>query len=199
MRVLEEAKRLKAKVIFVSSAGVYADLPGPQREDGALDYTASTYATSKRIGEELCQLYWRRCGIPAVALRLFNAYGPRGHSVINTWHGMIMRRERILVDGNGEHERDYIHVNDAVDALVSAKDYLERNPSYDVFNVGTGVGTKLLDLISMMMRVYGITVTHSPSGKPGGVRYSRASTQRCLERMGFRTSIGLEEGLKMLD
>ena len=199
MRVLEEAKRLKAKVIFVSSAGVYADLPGPQREDGNLDYSASSYATSKRIGEELCQLYWRRCGVPAVVLRLFNAYGPRGNSVINTWHGLILKREKVLVNGNGEHERDYVHVKDAVDALVSARNYLEKSPSYDVFNVGTGVGTELLGLMSMMMRIYGITVPHGFSGKPGGVRYSRASTQRCLERMGFRTSIGLEEGLKMLE
>jgi len=197
--VLEEARRLKAKAIFVSTAGVYADLPGPQREDGVLDYTASTYATSKRVGEELCQLYSRRYGVPAVALRIFNVYGPRGNSVINTWHGLIRRRERVLVNGNGEHERDYVHVKDAVDALVSARDYLEGEPSYDVFNVGTGVGTGLLALMSMMMRIYGITVPHDFSGKPGGVRHSRASTQRCLERMGFRTSIRLEDGLKMLE
>lgn len=91
MRVLEEAKRLKAKVIFASSAGVYADLPSPLLEEGNMDYTASPYATSKRIGEELCQLYSRRCGVPAVALRLFNVYGPRGNSVINTWHGSYAR------------------------------------------------------------------------------------------------------------
>jgi len=197
--VLEEARRLKAKVIFVSTAGVYADLPGPQREDGVLDCTASTYATSKRVGEELCQLYSRRYGVAAVALRIFNVYGPRGNSVINKWHELIQRREGVLVNGNGENERDYVHVNDAVDALVSARDYLGKDHSYDVFNVGTGVGTKLLDLISMLMRIYGITVPHYFSGKPGGVRYSRASTQRCLERMGFRASIRLEDGLKMLE
>jgi len=199
MRVLEEAKRLKAKVIFASSAGVYADLPSPLLEEGNMDYTASPYATSKRIGEELCQLYSRRCGVPAVALRLFNVYGPRGNSVINTWHGLIRKHERLLVNGNGEHERDYVHVNDAVDAMVSARNYLEKNPSYDIFNVGTGVGTELLGLISTMMRIYGVKVLHDFSGKPGGVRYSRASTQRCLERMGFRASIRLEDGLKMLE
>ncbi len=111
----------------------------------------SAYAWDKRDGEAYCAYYGARWGIRAVAVRLSNPYGPhlaaghRRYNIANWMIGQLCHGKTVSVYGRGEQLRDYVYIDDAVQALVLATG---SEPACGVvFNVGSGVGTPLIDFV----------------------------------------------------
>jgi len=200
--VLETARVWGMGVVFASSSSVYADKPWPLREDREdLAQPVSPYATSKLVCERLCELYWRRHKVSSVAFRLFNVYGPRGNGVVNVFYdGFVGKGPPPQIHGNGRQRRDFIHVDDVVDAFVLAGEWLKSHEGFLILNVGTGKSTSVNQLYGMMTEIYGKPkVEVRCPDADAGVKWSCANTKKAKKEIGFVAKIGLEEGLKRLE
>ena len=137
------------RIIFASSATVYGDQKlQPVTEDMA-PHPAVPYAVSKLAAERYLFTLGRIDGFETVALRIFNAYGPgqplpASHApVVPYFMQQIVGRGSVVVFGNGEQTRDFVYIDDVVDALVSAG---VANVDQQIINVGSGEETSLNQL-----------------------------------------------------
>jgi len=174
--------------------------PLPTDEDKPLMPT-SIYALSKRHQEETCLLIGRTYGIPVVALRYFNVYGPR-QSLNNPYTGVCAIFSSRIINNNppyvfedGRQTRDFIHVKDVSKANLQA---LECNGAdYMTVNVGTGKSVSIIKLAEMLMELYGTMLQPYISGRyrKGDIRHCYAETQRTRELLNFKPTINLRDGL----
>jgi UDP-glucose 4-epimerase len=200
VRLLEAMRRTGVrKIIFSSSATVYG-VPErlPLREDDPLGMQANPYGASKVACETYLAVYHQLHGFDCIILRYFNPYGPNElcdpetHAVPNIVRGMLERKP-IPVYWKGEQVRDYIYVEDLARAHVAALDV----SGFEVFNVGSENGTKVIDIISTCERVLGEKAQIDDRGeRPGDVAANYASSEKLRERTGWRPEIDLEEGLR---
>jgi dTDP-L-rhamnose 4-epimerase len=176
--------------------------PRPTAEAKPLIPT-SVYAVTKRDQEELCLCVGRSYRIPTVALRYFNVYGPR-QALSNPYTGVcaifsarIKNRHRPLVFEDGGQTRDFVHVQDIVQANLLVM--REPKADYEVFNVGTGRATSIAQAGALLARLYGVPVEPELTRKyrAGDIRHCYADIAK-IRALGFRPSVELEEGLRQL-
>ena len=160
------------RMVFASSCSVYGDQPVPIAEDASC-HPSSPYAQAKFDAEEFCK------GSDTVVLRFFNVYGPRQRAD-SPYAGVIAQflahQTRPTIFGDGLQTRDFIHVDDVVDALLLAE---EASPG--TFNIGTGVETNLIELA----KVLGCGEPTFAPARDGEVRRSCAETTRARTALGF--------------
>ena len=200
IRILEAARKYGVKKIVVtSSAGIFGELKTlPIREDHQVE-PDSPYGCTKLCQEKLCLAYAKLYGIDAVALRYFNVYGPNQRfdaygNVIPIFAFQMLRGEPITIFGDGEQTRDFIHVDDVVQANIKAA----RTPSISgAYNIASASRITINELVRLLERASGITpkVSHGPE-RPGDVRHSLADISKAQAAFGFSPIVGLEEGLR---
>ncbi|HSG99153.1 MAG TPA: NAD-dependent epimerase/dehydratase family protein, partial [candidate division Zixibacteria bacterium] len=198
-----EAARLSgaSRVVFASSASVYgANLRTPFRESTPLK-GSSPYATSKLLGEGLCDQYARLYGLKTTALRFFSVYGPRQNpksqysAVIPTFATLLLAGQRPTVYGDGTQTRDFIYVEDVVRAILLAA--RRRSAIGRVINVGTGKQVsvnQLLGAVQKGLNTY-IEPMYAPL-KPGDDPRTCADTRLAKTLLGFSPSKSLDKGLQ---
>lgn len=177
--------------------------PMPTDEDKPLMPT-SIYAQTKRHQEEMCLLVGRTYGLPTIALRFFNVYGPR-QALSNPYTGVCaLFSSRILNDKppyifeDGLQMRDFVNVRDAAKAVVLA---LEKSGGdYMSINVGSGKPTSIIKLAQILIRLYGKNMEPYVSYKyrKGDVRHCYADIARARLLLGYEPTVGMDEGLKDL-
>jgi len=177
--------------------------PRPTDEGKPLSPT-SIYSHSKRHQEELSLLVGRTYGIPTVALRYFNVYGPR-QSLSNPYTGVCaIFASRLLNDKppylfeDGGQLRDFIHVSDVAKANLQA---LETSScDYQAVNVGTGEPASIKQVAKLLAEALGVKVQPivSQRFRRGDVRHCYADTSRAERLLGFKASVKLEQGLREL-
>ncbi|UZE19659.1 NAD-dependent epimerase/dehydratase family protein [Pseudomonas sp. B21-054] len=146
------------RVVFVSSGGtVYGDASVIPTPEGSLEQPISAYGISKLAIEKYLALYERLYGISTVSLRVSNPYGPyqyarKQQGVIGAFISKSLRGENIEIWGDGSIIRDYIYIDDVVGALIKAITY---KGDLRVFNVGSGVGVSLVDIVAILSEVLG--------------------------------------------
>ena len=200
IRVLEAARKYGVrKIVVTSSAGIFGELKTlPIREDHQVE-PDSPYGCTKLCQEKLCLAYAKLYGIDAVALRYFNVYGPNQRfdaygNVIPIFAFSMLRGEPITIFGDGEQTRDFIHVDDVVQANIKAA----RTPSISgAYNIASASRITINELVRLLERASGITpkVSHGPE-RPGDVRHSLADISKAQAAFGFSPIVGLEEGLR---
>jgi dTDP-L-rhamnose 4-epimerase len=161
----------------------------------------SIYAITKRDQEEMCLVVGRAYGIPSVALRFFNIYGPR-QSLGNPYTGVAaIFSSRILNDRppvvfeDGNQTRDFVHVKDVVQAISLALVKDEANGH--VFNVGTGRPTSIKDVALLLSRKLRRNIAPQIEYKfrEGDVRHCYADISKIKEHLGYAPSVELETGI----
>ncbi len=190
------------RVIFTSSGAVYGrQSRQPVREDD-IPQPDSPYAVSKWSAEQYIRTIGELWGLETVALRIFNAYGP-GQSlpvshapVVPRFLQQALTGGSLVVFGDGRQTRDYVYVDDVIDALVSAA--TTTGLGHAVINIGRGRETSIDELIAHIERATGrhINVIHNPQ-KLGGVPRLAADIGRAQERLGFAPKIDLGTGLRL--
>lgn len=156
-----------AKVIFLSSGGtVYGESDGrPLRETDACDPICA-YGVHKLAVEKILHLYTRTGPVKCEVIRLANPYGPtqmtNGVGVIAAFIRRIMAGESIQLIGDPDNRRDYIYIDDVVAAMEAVIRY---QGAEEVFNVGTGVGTSVRDILRIVCEKTGVRpeITEQPS------------------------------------
>jgi UDP-glucose 4-epimerase len=204
VNVLESAVRHGIKkVVAASSASVYGE-PSYLPIDEAHPFNNRTiYGAGKIASEQLLRAYFTASGLPYVAFRYFNVYGPRMDTVgvytevMIRWLDAIEANQPPLIFGDGEQSMDFVFVGDVARANLLA---LESDVTDEVFNLGTGVQTSLKELCNLIVKL-----TDSPL-KPeqreartvGNVQARRAAVDKAKAMLAFTSEIALEEGLREL-
>jgi UDP-glucose 4-epimerase len=194
-RVLEFYKNIAIKkLVYASSSSVYGDVKLPMTEDSQLR-PLSPYGVSKLAGENLCYLYWKNYGIPAISLRYFTVYGPRQRPdmAINKFVRAISRGEEITIYGDGNQRRDFTYISDIIDANISAAE----NPNAGmVLNVGGSCEVTVNVLIEKISQLIGkdARLKYSENQK-GDARFTLADVSRAREYLGWKPKVDLDHGL----
>jgi UDP-glucose 4-epimerase len=188
------------RLVYASTSAVYGDPATLPVDESTPTSPGSAYARGKLIGERVCELPPIAGDVATVRLRFFNVYGPRqdGRSsyagAIAAFLTAIREDRPVTVCGDGQQTRDFIHVADVANACTLAAD--APGAAGQVFNIGTGVRTSVLDLVDAARRATGrhCRVLFQP-GRDGEVRHSVAGVTAAREALGFTARIGLQDGL----
>ena len=201
IRLLEAAVAAGSRrFIFASTGGaIYGEGEGRELplDEGAECRPDAPYGQSKLAAEGYLDLFSRLHGLSAVALRLGNVYGPRQDphgeaGVVAIFCGALLDGTRPRVFGDGEQTRDYIHVDDVVAAFLAASGSGARG----AFNVGTGREGTVLELGRALAAAYGVEFEPEMAPhRPGEVQRIAISSARAAAELGWRPTVGLEDGL----
>ena len=192
------------KVVAASTASVYGLAETfPTRETHHPYDNRTWYGAAKVMLEGLLRSYNDMYGLPYVALRYFNVYGPRMDihgkytEVLIRWMERLDAGQPPLILGDGTQTMDFVYVDDVARANVLA---LAGEASDEVFNVASGVETSLNDLAAALSRVMSVrrAPEYGPERKVNAVPRRLASTEKAERMLGFRASVSLEEGLSRL-
>jgi dTDP-L-rhamnose 4-epimerase len=177
--------------------------PLPTDESKPLAPT-SIYAINKRDQEEMCLSVGYAYGIPTVALRFFNVYGPR-QALSNPYTGVaaifgsrLLNRKPPVIFEDGLQTRDFIHVSDIVQALMLAMDKSEAD--FGVFNVGTGRRLSVRDVADHLASAMGLTIEPEITGqfRAGDIRHCYADISNIQSKLGYAPRIKFEDGVEEL-
>jgi nucleoside-diphosphate-sugar epimerase len=202
LNILQAAKTHKTPVVYASSSAVYGMGDDRPRKETDPTTPCSPYGASKLIDETYAAMAWQAWKVPSLGLRFFNVYGSRQNpdgeysAVIAKFASRLQAGKAPVVHGDGSQVRDFIHVDDAVRALLAAATRV-RKLGCAVVNVGSGRGTSIMELSNLMQRTFRCLVSPiMEPARPGDIRASVASTEKMVALLGVRTSITLEAGLK---
>lgn len=197
---LSNAHRVR-KVVFASSSEAYGEPTElPEREDGHHNVNVNDpYGLTKLVGENMMRNYWRRFGLPTTSLRFFNVYGPRQNAsaygfVVGIFIQKVLAGEPLTVYGSGGQTRDFIYIEDNIEAGIRA---LLTEASHGMtINVGSGRQTTILELAERISRLAGVEprITMAPE-REVEVRYRCPDVTKMQQLLGFTTRIPLEDGL----
>jgi len=188
------------RVVLASSSSVYGDSPTLPKHEGMPPDPRSPYAVSKLAAESYALAWTASFGLPTIALRYFNVYGPRQSAnsdyaaVIPRFVTRMLRGQPPIIYGDGLQSRDFTYVEDVVAAnLLAAAAPAEVNGA---FNVAAGGRYTLLDLVAALNRILGTDLApeHAPA-RAGEVRHSQADISRAGEVLGFEPATPFDEGL----
>jgi UDP-glucose 4-epimerase len=201
LNVLEACRKSSIKrLVCTSSAAVYGDAKYIPIDEKHPINPESPYAVSKLAEEKYCFAYHKIHGVPATALRYFNVYGPRqGGSayanVISIFTNKIKEGKPLTIYGNGKQTRDYVFVEDVVQANILAATQPDALGEY--FNIGTGKQYTIKQLIEMFKRVTGkdFQVKYADF-RAGEIIYSRATIKKAQKILGYKPETALEAGLR---
>ena len=203
---LREIDQLKARQWEVQCPSCGASLaPLPTDESKPL-FPTSIYATNKRDQEEMFCQVGLAYGIPTVVLRYFNVYGPR-QALSNPYTGVIaifsnclLGETSPIIFEDGVQSRDFTSVRDIVQANVLALE--KHNLGVEIFNVGTGVSTNLMELFGLLRNA--LLKTKSEPAQPakrfraGDIRHCFADISRIRGKLGYVPQVALSDGIKEL-
>lgn len=188
------------KTIFSSTGGAIYGEPafgGPQDEDHPT-FPMSPYGITKLVSEHYLRFYGNVHGLSWISLRYGNVYGPRQNAhgeagVVAIFTERMLRGQSCHINGNGLQTRDYVHVADVVQANMLAMDY----PENEIFNVGTGKETNVVELFRMIRNHCGADTpeNHLPA-KAGEQMRSVLETKKTETVLGWKRRYSIDDGLK---
>ena len=199
LNLLEAARKHDVKrFVYASSAAVYGDPVGLPIIEDHPTRPKNVYGATKLAGEALVSAYGGNYGLSTAVLRYFNVYGPRMRAgpysgVIRKFIEAVLTGKPITIFGDGEQTRDFIYVEDVARANLVA---LESGAT-GVYNIGTGVPTRIADLAHIVMKVAGkeAPMKHALP-RPGDIKHSYADISKARKELGWSPKTGLEEGLR---
>jgi nucleoside-diphosphate-sugar epimerase len=201
LHVLEAARQAGvSRVVQASSCAVYGNTTRLPVSEAALPEPLSPYALTKLAAERSGQLYTYLYGLETVALRFFNVYGP-GQDPASAYAAVVPRfisalrsGEPPMIYGDGRQSRDFIFVQDIVQALWTAS--VAPGIGGRVFNVGSGVATTILELADMIGELLGIAIQpRAFPARTGEVQHSCADVSLFAQLGDFRAKTSLRAGL----
>ena len=199
LNILEECvKEGVRKIVTSSSAGIFGELKTiPIKEDHPID-PDSPYGCSKLCEEKLCLSYSKLYDLEAVCLRYFNVFGPNQRfdaygNVIPIFVYKMLHNEPIIVYGDGNQTRDFVHVNDVVQANINSANSIGVS---EAFNIASGDRISINDLIKLITKNYKKEVKIEYADKrPGDVMHSLADISFARDEISYNPSVNFEKGI----
>ncbi|HEV2308875.1 MAG TPA: NAD-dependent epimerase/dehydratase family protein [Acidimicrobiia bacterium] len=202
LEVLEAVRRAgQPHVIVASSSSVYGATPVLPKHESLATLPLSPYAASKLATEAYALAYQHSFGVPVLAFRFFNVFGPlqpAGHdyaAVVPAFISAALRGEPLLIHGDGRQTRDFTFVGSVTRVIHTAIQRRVTHP--EPVNLAFGTRTDLLELVAILERLVGhpLPVRHGPP-RAGDVRHSQADSSRLRELFSDVAPIELEPALQ---
>ena len=197
IRVSGQVKR----IVFASSGAVYGEQRHQPIAEAAISQPKSPYAVSKLAAEHYIRTLGALTQVETVILRIFNAYGPgqvippSNAPVVPLYLRQAVRGGSLVLHGNGEQSRDFIYIDDVVEAMVQA--CAVKNLDEAIINVGSGQETTIHELVALIAKVTGKRLdTVIRLDESGGVSRLVSSTETLRLTLGVSIRHGLETGLR---
>jgi UDP-glucuronate 4-epimerase len=196
--VLEAMRRHGVReMVFASSSSVYgARSTAPFREDDPVDRPISPYAATKRACELMLATWHHLYAIRSASLRFFTVYGPRQRPdlAIAKFTRLIEAGRPVPIYGDGSARRDFTYIDDILQGVRAAMDRCE---GCDVYNLGESATTSVTDLVEMIAAALGkAAAVEMRPPEPGDVPLTCADIARARERLGYRPTTPLEQGVR---
>ncbi|BAW31232.1 MAG TPA: SDR family oxidoreductase [Methanothermobacter sp.] len=199
LRILQAASKCNIiKVLNASTSAVYGNNPKIPLDENETPRPLSPYAASKVSAEFYCHVYKECYGLDTVSLRYFNVFGPRQNpkseyaAVIPRFIHAILSGENPIIYGDGNQTRDFIYVEDVVEAnlLLAESDFTGQ------INVATGKSVTINQLLELIGEICGIEIkAEYQDPRPGDIKDSRADIS-LLKSLGFKKLTSLKNGLE---
>ena len=195
--IFKIAEKFKKKVVYASSSSIYGDSKQIPIKENSDRNPINPYGQTKLEDEFLAEKYANR-GLDVIGLRYFNIFG-KGQTgsyagVITQFMRKLNELKRPIIFGNGLQIRDFIHVSDIAEANLSAM--LSKTNS-GFFNIGTGIGTKIIDLAKIMIKIFDSKFEPIfQDSLKGDVKISQADIILAKKMINWESKIELEEGLR---
>ena len=192
------------RVVYAASSSTYGDHPGLPKTEDKIGNPLSPYAVTKYVNELYAKVYAGVYGLELIGLRYFNVFGPRQNpqgpyaAVIPLFIQAVLNNEPPLINGDGEHSRDFTFVANAVHANVQALFTKNREAVNQVYNIAYGERTTLNEVFEEIKEVAGsdLAPKYGPERK-GDVRHSLADISKAKNLLGYDPSFSVKEGLRI--
>ncbi|TXR53337.1 NAD-dependent epimerase [Reinekea thalattae] len=214
--ILELARQQKVEhLVYASSSSVYgANKEQPFSEQHNVDHPVSLYAATKKSNEVMAHSYSHLYGIPTTGLRFFTVYGPWGRPDMAPFLFLdaILNDRPIKVFNHGDMERDFTYIDDIIEGVIKAGEHPPQSLSadldrvsgpaksdapYQLFNIGNSKPVRLMEFIETIERESGKQAEKIYMDmQPGDVPSTYADTSMLEQRVGYKPSTELSQGLK---
>ena len=186
--------------IFASSSSVYgANTKLPFAETDPVDNPVSPYAATKKAGELLCYNWHHHYRMSMLCLRFFTVYGPRQRPdlAIHKFSRLIRDSEALPIFGDGSTSRDYTYIDDVIDGVCSAMQYVRTGCHYEIINLGESETISLSAMINYLEQVSGKSVARRKLPlQTGDLPHTYADISKARELLGYKPSTLFAEGIR---
>ena len=200
VNILEASRKHKVEhFLMPSSAAVYGDLDTLPLTEDMIGKPTSFYGLTKLTGEGYLRIYEQAFGLKTVCFRYSNVYGPRQGDggeggVISIFTRLINEGQGLTIFGDGEQTRDFIYVDDVVEANIKAMNHPELT---GVYNISTNTSTSVNKLVSYFKSISNKDLlVYYEAERTGDIRHSRLCNQKAKVDFDFLATVDLERGLR---
>lgn len=196
--ILEICRKYKIKnLIYASTSSIYGDRKKfPFYENDNTDFPIQFYAATKKSNEVMAYSFFKMFGINSIGLRFFTVYGSWGRPDMSIFKFSknILKGKFIEIYNNGNHIRDFTHVNDIVDGIYGV---INKNKfGYKIFNIGNNKTVHLMKMLRILEKSLGkkAKIKYKPM-QPGDIKSTKSSTKKLYNYSGYKSKINLEKGI----
>lgn len=196
------------RFVYAASSSTYGDHPALPKVEDRIGAPLSPYAVTKLVNELYADVFGRAYGVPSIGLRYFNVFGPRQDpngayaAVIPKWIAALIDGRTVQINGDGHTSRDFCFVANAVQANLLAACTQRADAINQVYNVAVGDRTSLNELFQLLREHLSATYPQlrdvqpvHADFRPGDVLHSQADIGKAAERLGYRPSHRIGDGL----
>jgi UDP-N-acetylglucosamine/UDP-N-acetylgalactosamine 4-epimerase len=203
LNIFNAAKESNCKrVVYAASSSTYGDHPGLPKVEDIIGNPLSPYAVTKYVNELYARVYSILYGMEIIGLRYFNIFGPKQNpqgayaAVIPLFSEALLKNEPPIINGDGNHSRDFTYVDNAVQANILALFTDNKEAVNQVYNIACGHQTSLLELFNGLKKEARslLEPVHGPERK-GDVKHSLADISKAKKYLAYNPVVSVQEGL----
>jgi UDP-N-acetylglucosamine 4-epimerase len=204
LNVFTAAKEKKVKrIIYAASSSTYGDHVALPKVEDKIGRPLSPYAVTKYVNELYADVFARTYNMEFIGLRYFNVFGPKQNpkgpyaAVIPLFTESLLNGQPPVINGDGKTSRDFTFVANVVQANLLSLFTENRNAVNQVYNIGFGQQTSLLQLVQYLKKITGLDIEpmHAPE-RAGDVKHSLADISKAKVLLGYDPAVSVEEGLR---
>lgn len=209
LNVLVAAKESNSvkRVVYAASSSTYGDSPILPKSEDIIGKPLSPYAVTKYVNELYADVFYKTYGLETIGLRYFNVFGPKQDpngayaAVIPKFIGKMLKNEKIIVNGDGEHSRDFTYIENVVQANINSALIKKDTAVNQVYNVACGESINLNQLTQTIIKNLG-KLKHDTSSiiefgeeRIGDVKHSLADISKATINLNYQPKFTFAEGI----
>ncbi len=188
-------KKNNVKIIFISSILVYGESIKNKSSEEDMPIPTSDYGVIKLLTENIYKTYSKLFNLDITVLRFSNIYGPKKESGIIAKCVQAMKNKKpIIINQKGEQTRDFLHIDDAVEAIMST--LKKQTLGFNVFNISSGVGIQIKDIVSLIEKYSKKIIPKKIVDEKLDIKYIVGNNLKAKRELGFFVKMDIKQGIK---